>query len=61
MGFLVSGDFSTVGLGHWCARQGGFKTFFTKTFLELFDFCGGDVIRRSNVGVCPTTAPSGLE
>jgi len=38
MRFFVSGDFSTVGIGHRFALQGGFKTFFDKTLLELLDF-----------------------
>ena len=52
MGFFISSDFSTVGIGHRFARQGSFKTFFNKTFLELLDFFGGHVIRRRNVSVC---------
>jgi hypothetical protein len=36
--FFVSGDVSTVCMGDWFARQGGFKTFFDKTFLERLDF-----------------------
>ena len=46
MRFFVSGDFSTVGIGHRFALQGGFKTFFDKTLLELLDFFGGHCIRR---------------
>jgi hypothetical protein len=59
--FFVSGDFSTVSIGHRFALHGSFKTFFHKTFLELLDFFGGHVIRRSNVSVCPTPGSSGLE
>jgi len=61
MGFFVSGDFSTVSIGHRFAIQGGFKAFFNKTLLELLDFFGGYFIRRSNVCICPTTCPIGLE
>ena len=61
MRFFVSGDFSTVGIGHRFALQGGFKTFFDKTLLELLDFFGGHCIRRRNGCVCPTTGPIGLE
>ena len=55
MGFFVPGDFSTVCIGNWSAIQGGFKTFFDKTFLELLDIFGGHFIRRGNVFVCQTT------
>jgi hypothetical protein len=55
MGFFVSGDFSTMDIGHRFARQGSFKTFFDKTLLELLDFFGGHFLRRSNVCVCPPT------
>ena len=61
MGFFVSGDFSTVNIGHWFAIQGGFNTFFDKTFLQLLNFFGGHVIRRRNVSVCPTAGPISLE
>jgi len=40
MGFCISGDFSTVGIGHWFAIQSSFTTFVDKTFLELLDFFG---------------------
>ena len=45
MSFFVSGDFSTMGIGDWFAIQGGFKSFFDKTFLELLDFFRGHFIR----------------
>jgi len=61
MRFFVSCDFSTVGIGDWFAIQGGFKTVFNKTFLELLDFFSGHFIRRGNVCVCPTTGPIGFE
>jgi hypothetical protein len=60
MGFCISSDFSSVGIGHRFAIQGRFKTFFDKTFLELLDFFGGHCIRRSNVGICPPTCSIGL-
>ena len=49
MRFFVSGDFSPVGIGHWFARQGSFKAFFDKTFLELLDLAiptRRDTLRR---------------
>jgi hypothetical protein len=61
MGFFISGDFSTVGMGHRFARQGSVKTFFNKTFLELLDFFGGHFIGRSNVCIGPTTGSIGFE
>ena len=61
MGFCISGDFSTVGMGHRFAIQGSFKTFFNKTFLELLDFFGGHVIGRSNGFIGPTAGSIGFE
>jgi hypothetical protein len=61
MGFFVSSDFAPVDIGHRFARQGGFQTFFNKTFLELLDFFCGYFIGRSNVLIGPTTSPIGFE
>jgi len=61
MGFFLSGAFAPVGIGDWFAIQGGFKTFFDKTFLELLDFFGGHFIGRSNVCIGPTTGSIGFE
>lgn len=61
MGFFIASDFSPMGIGHRFTRQGSFKAFFDKTFLELLDFFGGHFIRRSNIGICPTTGSIGLE
>src|SRR2546427_12878796 len=61
MGFFFSSDFPTMNIGDRFARQGGFKTFFDKTFLELLDFFGAHFIRRCNVFVCPTTGPISFE
>ena len=38
MGFFVSGDVSTVDIGHWFAIQGRFKAFCDTTLLDLLDF-----------------------
>src|SRR5215813_14210559 len=61
MGFFLASDFSPVGISHRFARQGSFKTFFNKTFLELLDFFGGDFIGCSNVRIGPTTSSIGFE
>ena len=61
MGFFISGDFSTVGIGHRFTIQGGFKAFFDKTFLELLDLFCGHFIGQSNVFIGPTTSPIGFE
>jgi len=37
-GFCISGDFSTVGMGHRFAIQSSFTPFVDTTFLELLDF-----------------------
>jgi len=61
MGCCISGDFSTVGIGHRLARHGSVKTCFNKTFLELLDFFGGHFIGRSHVCIGPTTGSIGFE
>ena len=61
MGFFISGDFAPMGIGDWFTIQGGCKTFFDETFLELLDFFGGHFIRRGNGFICPTTGPIGFE
>ena len=61
MRFFVSGDFSTVYIGYRFSIQGGFKAFCDNTLFALLDLCGGHLIGRRNVFMCPPTGPLRLQ